>query len=280
MYVYRFKNLKDEIIYIGKTEDLKSRLDNHNHLPIECYDEINTIEYSIFNNSDEMSIYERYLINIYNPKYNIQYKNNSKFTFELPKLKWDMYIKVKNIEVCKLNKMNVFFRNFVKSIDVLEEKLFFEKLLYLTCNKDISDGIELSKYFKGVSRMFITESLNKYKNYTFIDDRFYYFNNSTLIFEGYKIKNNKLYIRFNWSVKEYLCSPYMGTEAIDTLNYIEANEYLKDILDVSKIEDDVFEKIMSTECKKYIKNGYIKNYTPLNYDNINNRFRISDTINE
>ena len=42
MYIYRFLNNKEEIIYIGKAKKLKERMNNHTHLPKECYDE--TIE--------------------------------------------------------------------------------------------------------------------------------------------------------------------------------------------------------------------------------------------
>ena len=55
MYVYRFLNDKDEIIYIGRSKNLDKRLYNHNHLPEECYKEIHKIEYVKLNNNDESS---------------------------------------------------------------------------------------------------------------------------------------------------------------------------------------------------------------------------------
>ena len=82
MYVYRFLNSDDKIIYIGKAKDLKSRFSSHNHLPKECYIERIKIQYVKLSNSDEASIYERYLINKISPKYNTQYNNNSSFMFE------------------------------------------------------------------------------------------------------------------------------------------------------------------------------------------------------
>lgn len=112
MYVYRFKDSEGNIIYIGKAEDLKSRLNHHNHLPTECYDEINLIEYSKFNNSDEMSIYERYLINIYNPKYNTQYNNQSTFCFELPNKEWKDY----NNEFSDINMGELIIYKFIPNL--------------------------------------------------------------------------------------------------------------------------------------------------------------------
>lgn len=93
MYVYRFLNTNNEVIYIGRSKDLKNRISSHNHLSEDCYKEIDRIEYIKCLNDDESSIYERYYINILNPKYNSQYKNNSEFSFELPEKEWKLYNK-------------------------------------------------------------------------------------------------------------------------------------------------------------------------------------------
>lgn len=95
-FIYKFINSKDEIIYIGKTIRLHVRMKSEHftsngHLPQKCYDETVKIYCSKLNNKDEMSIYERYYINLYNPKYNQQYNNNSTFNFTLPDLKWCEY---------------------------------------------------------------------------------------------------------------------------------------------------------------------------------------------
>ena len=79
MYVYKFLNKENEIIYIGKAKSIKSRLSGHSHLEEECYKEISYIEYCKLNNSNESSIYERYLINKHSPKYNKEFDNNSEF---------------------------------------------------------------------------------------------------------------------------------------------------------------------------------------------------------
>jgi hypothetical protein len=89
--VYRFLNKEGNILYIGKATVLEDRMKNHEHLDEKCYNAIDKIEYIELDNSDEMSIYERYLINIYSPKYNISYNNSSTFCFELPKKTWKNY---------------------------------------------------------------------------------------------------------------------------------------------------------------------------------------------
>lgn len=68
--VYRFLNSNNEIIYIGKAKDLKNRLNNHAHLPKECYEEVCEVEYCSFETEDEMDLAERYLIPKIRPKYN------------------------------------------------------------------------------------------------------------------------------------------------------------------------------------------------------------------
>lgn len=68
--IYRFINRDNEIIYIGKAKDLNKRLNNHNHLTEECYEERAYIEYAKFDTEYEMDFAERYYIQKINPKYN------------------------------------------------------------------------------------------------------------------------------------------------------------------------------------------------------------------
>ena len=48
-YVYRFLNNKNEIIYVGKSVNFINRMKQHfgsnGHLPKECYDNVDKIEY-------------------------------------------------------------------------------------------------------------------------------------------------------------------------------------------------------------------------------------------
>ena len=68
--VYRFLDKNNNIIYVGKAKNLKSRLNSHNHLSEKCYDEIERIEYISFGNENDMDFAERYFIHKENPKYN------------------------------------------------------------------------------------------------------------------------------------------------------------------------------------------------------------------
>ena len=73
--VYRFLDKDNNIIYIGKAQDLKNRLNGHNHLPKECYSKKARVEYISFSSMDEADIAERYLISKIKPKYNATFKS-------------------------------------------------------------------------------------------------------------------------------------------------------------------------------------------------------------
>lgn len=72
-YVYRFKDNKDKVIYVGRTNNIKRRMKEHfksGHLPLKCYKEVNSIEYIACKSEADRNILEIYLINTYKPKYN------------------------------------------------------------------------------------------------------------------------------------------------------------------------------------------------------------------
>lgn len=91
-YLYRFINKEGEVIYIGRTNDIKRRFlrehfTNNTHLPNKCYLEIEKIEYVKLVESEEVA-YEAILINKSRPKYNTQFKDEGCFRVQLPKFEW------------------------------------------------------------------------------------------------------------------------------------------------------------------------------------------------
>ena len=82
MYVYKFVDYKENIIYIGKTSDIFRRMKQHfngkGHLPKECYKDTFEIYYIELDGKTNMDIYETYLINKYIPKYNKEKQFNEK----------------------------------------------------------------------------------------------------------------------------------------------------------------------------------------------------------
>ncbi|MDE5772500.1 MAG: GIY-YIG nuclease family protein [Ruminococcus sp.] len=95
-YLYRFINDKDEIIYIGRTNDIRRRIitehfTNNTHLPNECYNETQRVEYAEFANESEEVAYEAILINQEKPKYNTQFKDSAKFDVKIPLIEWKSF---------------------------------------------------------------------------------------------------------------------------------------------------------------------------------------------
>lgn len=144
-FVYKFFNNRDEVIYIGKTVALENRIKTHfsvnGHLPAICYKETKDIYYTKFENNDEMSIYERYLINLHNPKYNTQFNNNTDFGFTLPDLEWTKYDfehrTIKESESKKFTIMDLYNEYGLASIETIVE---FNVRKYILLNR-----VELNK---------------------------------------------------------------------------------------------------------------------------------------
>ena len=73
-YVYKFVDYYNEIIYIGKTQNIQRRMKQHfkdGHLDKECYENVNRIFYIEVDGKTNMDMYESFLINKYVPKYNV-----------------------------------------------------------------------------------------------------------------------------------------------------------------------------------------------------------------
>ena len=101
-YVYRFKDINDNTIYIGKTcRKLESRMEEHfggkGHLNKQCYKDTCRIEYLKFKTDADSLLVETYLINKYRPQYNKA--NKSKYEGQTIKLDikedWKLYKQLK-----------------------------------------------------------------------------------------------------------------------------------------------------------------------------------------
>ena len=79
---YRFINCNGEIIYVGRAKNLITRLGTHDHLPEECYKQIERIEYCKFNSNDDLDLAEPYFIAKWKPKFNQDFVNK-KYSFTL-----------------------------------------------------------------------------------------------------------------------------------------------------------------------------------------------------
>ena len=84
MYVYRFVNKEEKVIYVGKTKtNLRTRFYQHTHLLEECYRDVWYIEYIECQTEADMSMKEIYYINYERSKGNAKY--NTADVSEIPK---------------------------------------------------------------------------------------------------------------------------------------------------------------------------------------------------
>lgn len=96
MYIYRFINSHNTVIYIGRTNNLIRRLRNEHftdrgHLPVECYNETVRVEFAPVKSQNEAKLYELYYIEQYHPKYNQSDIGGGSFSFELNELSWKAF---------------------------------------------------------------------------------------------------------------------------------------------------------------------------------------------
>lgn len=91
--IYRFLNKDNEVIYIGRAKDLKSRLSGHRHLPLDCYKCIYQVQYITFEDENTLDFVECYFIQKYKPIYNSKFNNGEKVfrIEELDKKRWKFY---------------------------------------------------------------------------------------------------------------------------------------------------------------------------------------------
>ena len=77
-YVYAFYDKNGLLLYIGKTNNLETRMYQHfvknGHLPEKCYKNTQTIKYIKFPTISDAEIYEMFLIKKYKPLYNTMLK--------------------------------------------------------------------------------------------------------------------------------------------------------------------------------------------------------------
>jgi predicted GIY-YIG superfamily endonuclease len=93
-YIYQFLNKNEEVIYVGITQDIKTRIRSQHftaggHLPKDCYEEAEMVLYHECLSRDDAIIRERYLINILGPKFNTLMNNGSRFPYEINDFKWE-----------------------------------------------------------------------------------------------------------------------------------------------------------------------------------------------
>lgn len=243
--VYRFINDKEEIIYIGKAKDLKNRLKTHTHLPKECYEERNSIEYIEFNTEDDIDLAERYFITKLKPKYNTLLKDKD-VTINIEKLDlctWKKLSNVNNINYLKALRLNNEINILNKKIEEINLKIVTFSELY---NEDIDSEIIKTKI----------DTLEKEKGK--LENRLHTFKLS-LLKENIGVKNfNKL---SNTQIELYLKYNTFNDE--DTIYFIwekVKKDIKKDcIKEIDKNGFFSYTKLIENIDNVFVYNKYIKN---------------------
>ncbi len=84
--IYLMKDVSDNIIYIGKAKNLKNRvksyfLKNQNYKTQKLVEKISDIEFVLTDNEGEAYILESNMIKRYRPIYNIELKDQQRYTY-------------------------------------------------------------------------------------------------------------------------------------------------------------------------------------------------------
>ena len=92
-YLYRFLDKNNNILYIGRTNNIRRRIltehfTSKTHLRKECYLQTQRVEFAEFPNESEQVAYEAILINQNKPRYNTQFKDDGSFNIALPNIEW------------------------------------------------------------------------------------------------------------------------------------------------------------------------------------------------
>lgn len=134
-YVYKLLDKKGNVLYVGKTNDLKRRLTEHISNQ-EWRNEIDSLYYAVCRDDFEQRTYENYYIIKSNPKYNKQDKSFSTHII-LPELKWKKFEDIENFDRDEIAKKKLFFllENWTLVNDILDlaSKIF----------KDVQDPREI-----------------------------------------------------------------------------------------------------------------------------------------
>lgn len=101
--VYQFFNAAGEIIYVGKSKNLKSRVNSYfnaeqklNFAKKKMISYIVDIRYIVTNNETESLILENDLVKKYSPKYNVLLKDDKNFLYiKITKEKYPKIIKTR-----------------------------------------------------------------------------------------------------------------------------------------------------------------------------------------
>lgn len=112
-YVYRYIHPNYPWLYVGRTDDLIRRIDEHDK---ELFDNIDKeyrdlllesfVVYTEINNKAQAIVLENYLIDVYKPTLNKSNKYYGESVFDIYEINWKKYIRTSDLVDCNNNNNN------------------------------------------------------------------------------------------------------------------------------------------------------------------------------
>lgn len=90
-YIYKFIGHNNQILYVGRSVNLPSRLDTHANTGLLNSDDVKEIQYAQCKTKSDSYIYEIYYIALHDPELNSKFKTYEKPSFELPELEFTTF---------------------------------------------------------------------------------------------------------------------------------------------------------------------------------------------
>lgn len=107
--VYRFLDVDGNVLYVGKTENIKARIRKHlstsGHLSKECYNRLDKIQFIAMKSVVLMDIKELYYINLYKPIFNSNHLIDEA-SFIISDFSNDIWIDFNDYSVSKFERIN------------------------------------------------------------------------------------------------------------------------------------------------------------------------------
>lgn len=275
--IYKFLDNNENVLYVGKTKSLASRLRTHTHLPNETYEKANKIMYISFPSYLDAGIMERAFIAHYKPPYNEQYMHEGDVSIFsdglLETLTWKEYDgninshKADNTPICIsepqlcYQKSNTFV-NLIACSNLMVQKIFAIGIAQAVEDKETGiltatiRGVDLRKIFKKTNGSFydqIKEAVVPVDNRQTLNSfRMTYVNDITQKVEVInpitfcEFENGILTIRFNSKINNHIhnlksdYTVYSLNEIIPLKNpySLRLYEILKAVYDGQKVKDN------------------------------------------
>lgn len=235
-FIYKLLNRNNEVIYVGKTNNIFARMNQHAQKKYIKQKEVTEIYFAQCASATDRDIYEIYYINKYSPKYNDKQRYCVSFSHILPELdfiKYDDNVIIEPIEKTKCDNAlsSDCYLTIIQSFSLTELKI----LLLLIDNISDFDNLKYQIYFSDFSKIYNKKQMNY--------DHFYKCINKLLSKRIY-INNNHINIIENIEHET-------GSEKIT----IFINNYIYDILTLfkSKLSTKIIKGLFGFTSKHSLK---------------------------